>query len=260
MVRTTLILTVVLWTAGATSLPAAETHKAESRTGPDTALVHIGPKDAGTMAFVATPRGKTASQAILIAHEWWGLNAQIRSVAVRLARQGYVAIVPDLYHGEVASDAETAHELSRALDETQALADFAAAVEWLRGQERTHKARLGVMGFCMGGRVAQEVGMSDLDISATVMFYGSPDTDPKRLAHLRGPLQGHFGSEDRGISEERVKAFETALDEAGKEATIYVYPGAGHAFMNDTRESYRADAERQAWARTLSFFHKQLKR
>ena len=260
MVRTTLVLIIAALASGPASSVAGEARKAESGTGPDTALVHLGPKDGGTNAFVAWPTGKTAAQAILVAHEWWGLNAQIRSVALRLARQGYVAIVPDLYHGKVASDAETAHELTRGLDDEQALADFGHAIQWLRGQDRTRKARIGALGFCMGGRLVQELGMSELGVSAVVMFYGRPNTEPDRLARLGAPLQGHFGSDDQGIPEERVKAFEEALAKTGKDATIYMYPGAGHAFMNDTRESFRADAERQAWARTLSFFHTHLKR
>jgi len=194
-----------------------------------------------------------------VVHEWWGLNAQIRTVAQRLARQGYVAIVPDLYHGKVASDAESAHELTRSIEEDQVLADFESTIEWLRGQRRTRKAKIGAMGFCMGGRLSLVLGMSDAPMAAVVMFYGRPVTEEERIAELSAPLLGHFGEDDRGIPLERVVAFETLLEKAGKDAQIYVYPGAGHAFMNDTRESFRSDAARQAWARTLAFLQSHLK-
>jgi carboxymethylenebutenolidase len=91
------------------------------------------------------------------------------------------------------------------------------------------------------------------------MFYGSPETDPQKLALLHVPLQGHFGAADQGITVARVEAFKAALRKAGKPAEIFIYPGAGHAFMDDTRPSYHADAARQGWARTLAFFQKYLK-
>ena len=91
------------------------------------------------------------------------------------------------------------------------------------------------------------------------MFYGTPETDPEKLAPLKAPLQGHFGADDEGITSERVAEFKAALEKAGKAADIYVYPGAGHAFMHEGRASYRPDAAKQAWARTLAFLQKNLK-
>jgi carboxymethylenebutenolidase len=221
----------------------------------DTAAVQIG----STRAFVAWPAGERPAPAVIVAHEWWGLNAQIRRVARQLARQGYVAIVPDLYHGKVADDAEGAHELSRGLEDDSVLADMAAASKWLASQPRTRGSRVGVIGFCMGGRVAEQAALADPSLAAVVMFYGPPVMDPADLAKLKSPLMGHFGAEDRGIPVDRVQQFEKNLKDAGKEAQIFVYPGAGHAFMNDSRDSFHPDASRQAWARTLDFLQKQLK-
>jgi carboxymethylenebutenolidase len=227
--------------------------------GRDTARVHIGPAGAGTEAFVAWPAGRAPAPAILVIHEWWGLNTQIRGIARRLAQEGYVAIVPDLYHGQVAGDAELAHELSRGLDEGRALADIEAAAAWLRAQPRVARDRLGVVGFCMGGRLSQLYALRTPTLAAAVMFYGRPETDPAALAGFRVPLQGHFGGEDRGIGREQVDGLEGALRKAGRSGEIFVYPGAGHAFMHDGRPSYHPDAARQAWARTLQFLQKHLK-
>jgi carboxymethylenebutenolidase len=226
----------------------------------DTTRVHIGPSDAGTEAFVAWPVGKAAAPGVVVVHEWWGLNGQIRTVAWRLAREGYVAIVPDLYHGKVPADAEQAHVIMRGLEEPVALAELDAAVSWLRAQPRLAKKKIGVIGFCMGGGLALKLALRNPEIAGTVTFYGSPVTDPKELANLKAPLQAHFGQLDDGIPPAKVESLRAGLKQAGREGEVFVYAGAGHAFMNETRPSYHADAARQGWARTLAFFQKTLKR
>ncbi|HYM81548.1 MAG TPA: dienelactone hydrolase family protein [Candidatus Limnocylindria bacterium] len=232
---------------------------AKAPAGPDTARVHVGPAQGGTDAFVVWPVGKNPGPAVIVVHEWWGLNGQIRSTARRLAEQGYVAIVPDLYRGKVTSDPEQAHELLRGLDDERALADLDAAVAWLRAQPRVGKNRIGVVGFCAGGRLAQLMGLHSGEVAAVVVFYGTPETAPARLAKMRAPLQGHFGSEDQGIPANRVEELKAGLAKAGKSVDVNLYAGAGHAFMNDSRPSYHPDAARQAWARTLAFFQKHIK-
>ena len=225
----------------------------------DTALVHVGPQDAGTNAFVAWPATRTNAPCIVVVHEWWGLNDQIRGVARRLAREGYVAMVPDLYHGQVASDPELAHELSRALEDQTAYTDLGAAVDWLKQQPATAKSRVGVMGFCMGGGLSQGLALRRTDLSAAVMFYGTPETSPEEIRKLGAPLLAHFGATDRGIPATRADDLRKALKAAGKTGDVYVYPGAGHAFMNETKPSYHPDAARQAWSRTLAFLQRYLK-
>jgi carboxymethylenebutenolidase len=231
---------------------------ASDRPPADTALVSLG--KGGTRAFVAWPSGTRPAQAVIVVHEWWGLNGQIRRTARQLARQGYVAIVPDLYHGQVATDAEGAHVLMRGLDDEGSNADLDATLAWLEAEPRTRGQRIGIVGFCMGGRIAQHTAIRSERVSAVVMFYGRPVTDEKEVARLKAPLMGHFGGSDRGIPADRVSAFEAALKAAGKDAQIFIYAGAGHAFMNDDRDSFHPDASRQAWARTLSFLQLQLKR
>lgn len=251
-----LLLTLVLLSAAACE---AGPRKGDQAPPADTARVRLGFSEQGADAFVAYPIGTRPAPAVIVVHEWWGLNGQIRDVARRFAREGYVAVVPDLYHGKVPSDPEKAHELARGLEEPSALADLESAVAWLRSQPRTAKSRIATVGFCMGGGLAEALGIEDTTLSAVVMFYGHPDTDPARLARLRAPLQGHFGLTDEGIPAAKVEELRTRLQSAGKTAEIYSYAGAGHAFMNEARPSYHADAARQAWARMLSFLQKLLK-
>jgi carboxymethylenebutenolidase len=239
------------------ALPVASAEVAGS--GADTLRVRLGTAAAGTDAYVALPSGTGPAPAMIVFHEWWGLNGQIRDIARRLAGQGYVAIVPDLYHGKVASEPEGAHVLMRGLGTDRALEEAGLAIAWLRAQPRTAKSRIGCIGFCMGGSLSQGLALKSPDIAAAVMFYGPPETDPERLAGLRAPLQGHFGAADDGIPADQVRKLESSLQKAGKKFEIYVYPGAGHAFMHEGRSSFHPDAARQAWARTLSFLQKHLK-
>jgi carboxymethylenebutenolidase len=245
--------------AGATVSSGIAAAAAPAAPRSDSSRVHLGPPESGTGAFVAWPASRAAAPAVVVIHEWWGLNGQIRSVARRLAQEGYVAIVPDLYHGKVASDPEYAHELSRGLEEDKAMGDLDAALGWLRTQSRVDRRRIGVVGFCMGGRLSELFALHSPELAAAVMFYGRPESDAGKLAGLKIPLQGHFGREDRGIGADQVEALRSSLARTGKAGDIHVYPGAGHAFMHEGRPSYHADAARQAWARMLQFFQKYLK-
>ncbi|MGH7741486.1 MAG: dienelactone hydrolase family protein, partial [Candidatus Eiseniibacteriota bacterium] len=215
-------------------------------------LVHLTTPEGGTDAFIAKPSGSGPAPAVIMVHEWWGLNDQIRDMARRMAQQGYYTIVPDLYHGKVASTPDDAHELMRGLEDTRVFSELDAAGAWLHSQKRCENSRVAVMGFCVGGGITLRYALRTPTLAAAVMFYGPPETDPEKLAMLQAPLQGHFGADDQGITPERVEAFRAALKQAGKSADLYVYSGAGHAFMHDGAASYRADAAKIAWARTLS--------
>ena len=238
---------------------AAKAGSSGGGSSADTAFVRIGKGEAAAGAFVAWPSGSAPVPSIVVVHEWWGLNGQIRDQAQRIAKQGYAAIVPDLYHGKVTDDPMKAHELVRGLDDDEALATLAAAVVWLQSQPRTSKTKIGTIGFCMGGGLAEEMALRGSGVGAAVMFYGTPETHPERLAMLEVPLQAHFGEQDDGIPAKRVEEFKATLERLGKVSEVYVYPGAGHAFMNDRKPSFRPDAARQAWARTLAFLQKHLK-
>jgi carboxymethylenebutenolidase len=253
-IRLVTALTVLLATALAWPLSAQ--HRTET-TPP--AMVHLPTADGGVDAYVAWPSGTAHAPAILVVHEWWGLGDQIKDVARRLAREGYVAIVPDLYHGKVATTPEMAHELVRGLEDTRVFSELDTAAAWARAQPRVEGMRVGILGFCVGGGITLRYALHQPDLGAAVMFYGPPETDPGKLATLKAPLQGHFGALDQGIPPDRVEAMRAAMRKAGKTADLYVYPGAGHAFMHDGLPSYHADAAKTAWARTLAFLQRYLK-
>lgn len=213
-------------------------------------------------AYMASPSAAGTYPAVVVVHEWWGLNPQIRTVADRIAAMGYHVIVPDLYHGLVAEDAEKAHELTRGLEDRRVLSDITAAVNHVRTAAPGAPAGgvpVGIIGFCMGGRLALLASMSETPLRAAVMFYGPPITEPAELANVKAPLLALFGREDEGIPLTTVKTFEDNLKAAGKPVEVVIYDNAGHAFMNDTRPSYRPEAASDAWERVEAFFARHLK-
>jgi carboxymethylenebutenolidase len=216
-------------------------------------------------AYVTQPMRSGLYPGVVVVHEWWGLNGQIKGVADRTAEDGYVAIVPDLYRGKLGTDAGLAHELMRGLNENYALDVVQQAIEWLRASEAQTVKRapgqempVGVLGFCMGGRIALATALKPADIQSAVMFYGSVETQKEALKPLRVPLLGIFGNEDHGIPIDQIKAFEAALKESGKQATVLVYPGVGHAFFNEERPGYDKEVAFDAWERTRMFLKETL--
>jgi carboxymethylenebutenolidase len=210
-------------------------------------------------AYLAKPSGAGPAPAVVVIIEWWGLNDQIQTVADRLASEGYVALVPDLYHGHVTSDPEKAHELMRGLDAGEALDDLASGIEYLRSLPEVGKSKIGSIGFCMGGGLSLQLALHRKDLAGAVMFYGEPVTDKTALKGIACPVLGLFGEEDQGISKEKVQAMASGLNEVGKGCEVKIYSGAGHAFFNETRPSYKPEAATDAWKRTLAFFKARLK-
>jgi carboxymethylenebutenolidase len=204
--------------------------------------------------YLAEPKGKGPFPAVVVVIEWWGLNDQIKGVADRLAAEGYVALVPDLYYGKVTADPEKAHELMRGLDEKVAVKDLSSAVGYLRSLPEVGSSKVGSIGFCMGGGVSLRLALAGAGLSGAVMFYGQPETDPAALKSVSCPVLGLFGAEDQGIPTEKVEEMAKQLNQVGKGAEVKTYPGAGHAFFNETRPSYNQAAAEDAWKRTLAFF------
>jgi carboxymethylenebutenolidase len=244
--------------------------------GPATAAI-AGPIEAGrnisykvrdeqVQAYLARPQKTGMLPGVVVIHEWWGLNEQIKRVADRLAEEGYMAIAPDLYRGKVGTDAGLAHELMRGLNENWAVDVVTGAVAQLRaievrerrGAAPTGRMPVGTIGFCMGGRISLATALAGADVQGAVMYYGSVETSKEALKPLSVPLLGIYGNEDRGIPLDQIRAFETALKEAGKDATVLVYPGVGHAFFNEERPSYDEEAAKDSWERTKMFFKKNL--
>lgn len=189
---------------------------------------------------------------LVVVQEWWGVVPHIEDVAGRFAAEGYTVLVPDLYRGASTVDAEEASHLMGSLDFGGAAAEIAGAVAHLRDQEGcTH---VGIVGFCMGGALAV-IAASIAPIDAFVSFYGFPPAGAATLANITAPGLFFFGEEEDVFSVEGAQAFVAAQSARGIPTELLVYPGAGHAFFNDTRAAvYVPAAAADAWRRTLAFF------
>ena len=209
-----------------------------------------------TDGYLATPpSGK--GPGVVVIQEWWGLVGHIKSVCDRFAAAGFSALAPDMYHGKTASEPDGAGKLFMALNIEQAEKDLRGAVKYLGGHSST--AKLGAVGFCMGGQLALFAATLNPSVGACVNFYGihpNVKIDPSRL---RGPVQAHFGKQDGYVKEDDARALVAAIEKAGKKVEAHFYD-AGHAFFNDARpEAYDAAAAKTAGDRTLAFLRANLK-
>ena len=217
--------------------------------------------DETVKGLLYTPVGKGPFPAIVVIHEWWGLNDWVKEQASKLAAQGYAALAIDLYRGKVADNSDAAHELSRGVPEDRALRDLHAAVEFLKSQPNIRKDRIASIGWCMGGGYSLDVALQEPTLAATVINYGHLSTDPAAIQKIHAAILGNFGAQDKGITPDDVKKFEEALKQAGKRADIKIYPDAGHGFQNPTNKNgYRAADAADAWQRTVKFLNETLKK
>ncbi|HSN17744.1 MAG TPA: dienelactone hydrolase family protein [Gammaproteobacteria bacterium] len=192
---------------------------------------------------------------IIVIHEWWGLNDNIRKTADRLAGEGYEALAVDLYGGQSATTPDDAAKYMKAVmaDKDAAKDNLRQAYAYLHDHE--HATRMGVIGWCFGGGWSLQTALLLPDkLDAAVMYYGQPVTDVQRLKTLKMPLIGFFGEKDAGITVADVTAFQEALHAAGVDAEIHEYPDAGHAFANPSGKNYQAAAAKDSWDRTVKFF------
>ncbi len=191
--------------------------------------------------------------ALIVIHEWWGLNDNVRAMADRLAAEGYMVLAVDLYSGATAATPEDARKLMLGVVEEPDAAreNLRMAYDFLN---TAGAPRIGSLGWCFGGawslNAAQLLG-DDLD--AAVIYYGQVTDDEERLGLISAPILGLFAADDRGIEVESVELFREALGRLGKYNEIHVYPGVGHAFANPTGRNYNAEAAEDAWAKTLDF-------
>jgi carboxymethylenebutenolidase len=205
--------------------------------------------------YLARPAQTTPAPAIVLIHEWWGLNPHIKDIAERFARAGFITAAVDLYDGAVTQDFQEAGKLMSGLDAAQALAKLKAVVHQLRASGEV--TSVGVTGFCMGG-VYTLLTACNMKVEAAVPFYGMPD-DLSCLANLSCPMLFFGGEKDQWITVEKMTRLRDALAQYGKEGEVKIYAGADHAFFNDTRpEVYSAADAADAWQRTLAFFRQRL--
>jgi carboxymethylenebutenolidase len=210
--------------------------------------------------YLALPSGGGKKPAIVVIQEWWGLNDFVKKKADDFARQGYMALAPDLYRGKVATDPDTAHQLMRGLPEDRALRDLKGAVAYLKSRPDVEGTRIASIGWCMGGGYSLSLALSEPTLAGGVVYYGRLLTDEGTIGSLKVPLLGNFGGKDQGIPPDSVRAFETKAKGAGKAVDFKIYPEAGHAFASSPDPKvFRADDAKDADARTDAFLRKVLK-
>jgi carboxymethylenebutenolidase len=204
---------------------------------------------------LAAPDGTTKSPAVVLIHEYWGVNEHVKSVAARLADAGFLVLAPDLYHGKVATTADEAKKFVAELDRVRALDEIAGAVAFLASHPQSN-GKVAVMGFCLGGAYAFSAACVVPGIAAVVPFYGLPSN--AEYANVTAPIQAHFAKTDAWAKPELAEGIKKQLEAHGQPMELHVYE-ADHAFFNDTRpEAYNAVAAKLAWDRTLAFLRTHL--
>ena len=197
-----------------------------------------------------------ADAGVIVLHPWWGLNADVRTFADRLGEAGFAAVAPDLYGGEVAATIPEAERLSSDLNEDLADALVLASVDALGERIGDPAAKIGAIGFSMGGAWALWLPAQRPEVAATVVYYGS--IEGPSLTRARVPVLGHFAESDPYESDDGLASFEQTLRGAGREVTIHRYPGTGHWFAEPSTDAYNAEASELAFDRTVEFLRRHL--
>lgn len=210
--------------------------------------------------YLATPQGPGPHPAVLLIHEWWGLNEGITTLADALAEEGYVVFAPDGYRGNVTAAFPRALWLRITTPEEQVEADMDSALDYLRDLDGVDAERVASMGFCFGGGHSLQLGLRQSEnLALTIIYYGAVVTEPDLLRPLTEaqPVLGIFAEEDNTIFPAEVLEFEAALNSLDIENEITIYPGVGHAFLNEENYNQEGPAG-DAWAQTLAFLEKNL--
>jgi carboxymethylenebutenolidase len=210
-----------------------------------------------TKAFLAKPTHLTELiPALVLLHEWWGLNNQTREWARRLASEGYVVLAPDLYSrqgNKVTTEPQEATVLMNALSSQRALRDLNASTTWLRSQKFVDPLRVGMIGFSMGATLALNQAGHNSDVKAAVAFYGKVPLI-ESFRYLLCPIMFHHAGKDGWVTRQEVERLAQGFEQQGKPGVIHVYPEAEHGFMSESRpEVYHAKDAELAWNRTLAF-------
>ncbi|MBL89561.1 MAG: hydrolase [Actinobacteria bacterium] len=225
-------------------------------------MINFRAGDAEAGGYLALP--EEMGPAVMVIQEWWGLAPQIKAVCDRLASEGFVALAPDLYHGELAqhSEMDKAGELMSTLPPDRAARDMSGAVDYLLDRSDVEGSSVGVVGFCMGGMLTLLIAASEGErIAAAAPFYGAPlgDNEPD-WSGLTARVEGHFASVDDFFPPDLVIELEKKLKEMGKEVAFNIYPQTGHAFANEENPlgTYNKEVAEMAWSRVIKMFEREL--
>lgn len=209
-----------------------------------------------SQGFLAKPIDEGDFPGIVMIHEWWGLNENIKEMAKKLASHGYVVLAVDLYGGEVATTSDEARQLISSFDSQAGIQNMNFAVSYM--QENYNVEKLGSIGWCFGGGQSLNLALNNQDMDATVIYYGSLVSEPESLSSINWPVLGIFAGLDQGIPVESVLEFEDSLNDLEIPNSIYIYEGVDHAFANPSGERYAPDESKEAWNVTLEFLKSNL--
>lgn len=240
---------VSLWSTTSTVAPVSDA---------DAMAIHDEVVSYGAWSgYLVRPLGNEKRPAIILIHEWWGLNDDIRELARQFAQSGYVVLAVDLYDGESTMDPTRARELAAAIrtNPESAFDQLEATVAYLRELQYVDETKLASVGWCFGGTWSYQMAVNDLGTRASVMYYGQFDLEDD-FTHMRTHILGHFGEEDSNITIDTVREFQAALQTTHGPHEVYIYPHVGHGFANargGNNLEYDAEAAHLAWSRTLEF-------
>lgn len=226
-----------------------------------TQTLYTDPRNASPQAYLVRPDDDRVYPCIVLIQEWWGVEPHIRELAQRLASEGFVVLVPDLYHGKVATEPDDAKKLVMLTFENieKAMGEVVLSLEYLRKNAGVQPKQLGLMGFCMGGHLTYRVAERYGHLGAVSPWYaGGYDPSAEQIAAINAPVLAIYGEADGGIPVAQVQKIEGLFKAAGKNAEFHMYPNAGHAFNNPDHGMYVADAAKDAWARAVAFFKRHL--
>lgn len=215
--------------------------------------------DGPVEGYLATPEDLEPISGVVIVHEWWGLNDNIRAMAEQLASEGYAVLAVDLYNGQAAQTPDEAKALmeSASANQDALIANMTSAVDFLR--DELNITSIATLGWCFGGGQAFNAAAALGDqVDAAVVYYGWVPTEANMVAPIEAPVLGICAEEDGGIPMELVRGFESAMDEADRELDLHVFPGVDHAFANPSGNNYDAESAEKAWELTLAFLDEHL--
>lgn len=267
--RREFMMKLALWSGGMTAalslLPYLENNYAMAQMVPeDDERIHSEsvtyPGSTGEFrCCLVRPKGEAKAPAVLVIHEIWGLNPHIEDVTRRLAVEGFLAMAPDALtpFGGTPQDAEKTRSMVRGLDQETTVKDYLAALKFLKTHPKSN-GNVGVVGFCWGGGMANQLAVHSPELKAAVPFYGMQPA-PEDVPKIKASLLLHYAGLDERINK-GIPAFEAALKKASIDYRLYMYEGANHAFHNDANPArYNKEAAQLAWKRTIAFLKEKLK-
>lgn len=215
----------------------------------------------GANAYIAQPDDNAQHPGVVLIQEWWGIEPHVLDLAQKLAEQGFVVAVPDLYHGKVATEPNDAMRMMMTMrgNMDKAVQEIIGALETVKAMPNVEPKKLGLIGFCVGGFLAYTVAERYPDLGAVVAFYGAGyDPTPESVANVNAPVLAIYGSQDESVSAQQIQKIEQVYKDAGKNITVNTYD-AGHAFINPMHGAGNQAAADQAWPLAINFLKEHLR-